>query len=93
MRGEELKIQQAKIQEKYDLQRLHKGVRDVHTNCQIIKWCQFSGELYKHKIHKAWDRTLIACVGYAIENREKFKTVKQKDFQLLTDINILNLFH
>ena len=36
---------------------------------------------------------LIACAGHAIENWEKFKTIKQKDFQLLTDPDILNLFH
>ena len=27
------------------------------------------------------------------ENSEKFKTVEQKDFQLLTDPDIYNLFH
>ena len=39
------------------------GIRNVHTNCKILKSCQFVGN-YKHKIYNVWDWRLVTCVWY-----------------------------
>ena len=59
MRGEEVKIHK-----KYDLERLHTGIRNVILIVKFSNDVSFSVIIQTQKIYKVWDRRLFACVGY-----------------------------